>query len=167
MKIEDYHDKQLAKLRDLWKAGMHPALFQAVYYCAGSKIPLPEWASLAVLNMIQDRYHDGSAGGSDGAWGSPKGRMKMDYAHYLRWNALGWTMLFNFVSELPEARGRRKSGSITKRRLLDETAERLKGQKLARAGDGRQIEESFRLVETSRRAGEKRFAFDDLYFPLD
>ena len=91
----------------------------------------------------------------------------MDYAHYLRWDALRWALVFNFQTEIPSGRGRKCDGAVTKRALLSEAAERLKGRKLARAGDGRQIEESYRLVEASRAAGEKRFAFDDLYFPLE
>lgn len=166
MTADEYHAEQLEKLRSLWDAGVYPALFQAVYYCGAVSIALPEWASLAVLNMVQDRYHDGSAGGADGAHGSLKGRLKMDYAHYLRWNALRWTMVLNCASKLPDQPGRKKPGEATKKDLLQEAAQRLKGQGPARAGDGRQIEESYRLVEASRQAGEKRFAFDDLYFPL-
>lgn len=179
MTADEYHAEQLEKLRVLWDAGIYPALFQAVRYCGAVSIALPEWASLAVLNMIQDRYHDGSVGGANGAHGSLKGRVKMNYAHYLRWNALRWTMVLNCVSKLPDKRGRKKADldkkeSPTKKSLLAEAAKRLEGQRPARAADtrqtdagvGRQIEESYRLVEASRQAGEKRFAFDDLYFPL-
>lgn len=162
----EYHEQQLEKLHRLWDAGNWPALFQTVRYCGASDIPLPEWASLAVLNMIQDRFHDGSGGGADGAHGSLKGRLKMDYAHYLRWKALSWAMALNLVSELPAGRGRKPAGAVTKSHLLKEAADQLRGQGLARAGDGRQIEESYRLVDASRCSGEKRFAFDDLYFPL-
>ena len=167
MMPQEYHAKQLTKMRELWDAGVYPALFQAVYYCASCEIALPEWASLAVLNMIQDRYHDGSVGGSDGAWGSAKGRLKMDYAHYLRWDALRWAMVFNFATELPTGRGRKAPGVVTKRELLAAAVKIMEGRKLARVGDGRQIEESYHLVEASRKAGEKRFAFDQLYFSLE
>jgi hypothetical protein len=166
MKVEDFHAQQLEKNRLTWEAGVYPALFQTVDYCARMHLPLPEWASVELLNILLERFHDDSVAGSNGAYGGLKGRLRMDYCHYLRWNALRWTMALNFVAALPERRGRKKAGVVSKRELLAEAAKRLEGNPMARAGDGRQIEESYRLVEASRQAGEKRFAFDDLYFPL-
>lgn len=167
MKARDYHASQLAKMQPLWEAGMWPALFDAVRYCAAAEIPLPEWVALAVLNLIQDRFHDGSAGGVEGAYGDVKGRLRMDYAHYLRWQALDFIMMMNGVDHLPAGRGRKPAGAISKRKLIEEATAFLNGRRTARVGDGRQIEESYLLVDKSRKLGEKRFAFDDLYFPLE
>jgi hypothetical protein len=167
MKSGDFHNAQLEKLEALWAdAGSWLALFQAVRYCGEAEIPLPEWAAIAVLNIIQDRFHDRSEAGTDGAHGSLWGRLRMDYAHYARWNAVRWAMAFNSVTELPDNRGRPKKDTVTKKAILHEALTRLNDARSSRAkGSLQQIEESYRLVEASRQGGEKRFAFEELYFP--
>jgi hypothetical protein len=166
---EEYHEQELSVLKELFDASMWPGLFDAVRYCHTFKMPLPEWASLAVLKLIQDRhYQDGVAGG----YGKASGKLRMDYAHYLRHNAVKAALLSEGLNrdnphplpEVPEGRrGRPAKGKRTKKAVLEAAAKLLEGNPLARYRKHEQLEESYRMVEASLAAGEARFRFDRLY----
>lgn len=164
MTAQELYDKELAELREIWEAGHLIGLFDAVRYCATVNLPLPEWANLGVLNIIQHHHHAGV--GDEGAHGSPKGRFAMDYAHYLRWRAVRSVLLMNGLTALPTGRGRPPAGAPTAKELLQQALRFLENQKEARLGhEPREIQKSFRLVENSREAGEARFKFENLFTP--
>ena len=89
MKAEELYARELEKYHAMWDAGMWPALAEAVHYCHTVQIPLPEWLGLAVLNIIQDHYEIAPSVEGKGAYTIPKGRLTMDYAHFLRWPRCG------------------------------------------------------------------------------
>lgn len=156
----EYHRQELDVFRRLFEeAKMWRALFNAVEYCHAVEMPLPEWAAIAVLNLIQDRHFaDGEAGG----YGSAAGKNSMDYAHFLRRNAVRGALRQHDLEDLPDrGRGRPSAQSgITKAAVLREAMDLLKGNRLARATSAAQMEESFRLVEESLKRKEMRFRFD-------
>lgn len=162
MTAQDMHERDLAELKiQFCDAGWWPALFGAVKYCQTVSIPLPEWAALAVLNLIQDRhFEDGKAGG----YGSARGKFNMDYAHRLRWEAVDLALRLNGMQTLPlhSRRGRPKpeGTSPSKTAILAQAKEHLSKKPLGRPRSLEQIEESYRMVEKSLNAGEARFRFD-------
>jgi hypothetical protein len=140
-------------------AGWWPALFDAVEYCQKVSIPLPEWAAVAVLNLIQERhFEDGKAGG----YGSAHGKFSMDYAHYLRWQAVGHALQTKGLVDLPAQQrpGRPKVTAYGKKAILEQAKEWLRDKPFGRGQSREQIEESFHIVTKSIKAGEARFRFD-------
>src|SRR6266513_2477953 len=134
------------------------ALWDAVGYCRAADLPLPDWATVAVQNIIRDHFE--LAKGNRGRTGGIKGRLKADYAHYNRWNAVKTVLNIHDLSELPDRRGRPVPGKLTADPLLREAKTFLKGS--AKHGGLEQIRKSFRIVENSLAAGEARFNFHHL-----
>jgi hypothetical protein len=152
---QEYHERKLAEFKERWDAGHWNALHDAVRFCQTLDLLLPRWVARAVLNIIQNHYHDG-ARGRDGAHGSIKGRVTMDYAHYRRWCALRRVLQVHGLKELPTRRGRPREGALTAKSLLDEASNALGVER----AQPREIADSFRLVEKSRAVGEARFKFE-------
>lgn len=159
------YDDDLDELKAIWDENRWwPALGNVVQYCHTVEIPLPEWAALEVFNLIREHHFAGGAG-QPGAYNGTKGKFNMDYAHWLRWKAVTVALGQNRLSDLPEGkRGRRRKDDPPGRSaILNQAADALKGNPLARHRDHRQIGASYELVRVSRLSGERRFDFGRLW----
>ena len=167
MNVEELYRRELEDLQALWEAGMWPALAVAINYCHAVQIPHPEWLDLAMQNILQDHYHF-AARARKGAHSTPKGRLTMDYAQYLRWRAVRAVLREHGLTELPNQRGRPLPGTITRAMLLKEAEARLRewgklGLAKPRVGDfAKGLARSFKEVGQSRAKGELRFKFEDV-----
>jgi hypothetical protein len=159
--VEEFYEEELAKFRALWDAKNPIGLFEAVRCCQTGGLPLPDWAAVAVLNVIVQHHH--LAKGNAGRGGGVAESLSMDLAHYQRWSALGRVLRIYGLKELPKGRGRPAPGKLTAKGLLTEAEGFLAG-KAHKAASQREIGRSFNLVQKSRAAGEARFKFEDLLF---
>lgn len=170
MSPDEYYRQELEQYRKLWEGGLFPALFEAVQSCAMWQIPLPEWASLGALNCIRSAYENGFIGDGESRGGrhtSRRGRLNMDYRHYVRWAAVKGQLKLRGLDVLPQKRGPPTDVSMTRRAVLHDARQVLcsdaSRRSLARPGDkDDSLAQSFELVEASRRNGEMRFMFDKL-----
>ncbi|PZV36167.1 hypothetical protein [Mesorhizobium kowhaii] len=167
MNHQEFYDGYLNRWKKHWEeTGLLPVLFSAVGMCAEWKIPLPEWASLAVLNLIIDNFNTKSMPGVKGPHARLKSRMVKDYAHYLRWSAVRSCLFLAGLDELPEPakKGRppkSKDNGPTRDGLLSEAMQLLSKNKYAQSVTQDAVEESYTTVSGSRAAGEDRFRFED------
>ncbi|TIN38826.1 MAG: hypothetical protein E5Y10_24915 [Mesorhizobium sp.] len=168
MSHQEFYDGYLNGWKKHWEeTGLLPVLFSAVGMCGEWKIPLPEWASLAVLNLIIDNFNTKSMPGAKGAHARLKSRMVKDYAHYLRWSAVRSCLFLAGLNELPEPAkpGRpsikSKSDEPTRDFLLSEAMRILSKNKYAQSVTQDAVEESYIIVRDSRAASEHRFRFED------
>ena len=145
----------------MWEeAGMWTALFEAVTCCQALHIPPPEWAYRAQLKITQDHFLGAAASTrTGGAYASPKGRQRADFAHYLRWFAVVVVLMKHNLTDLPSKKGPPPPGTATKARLLAEAADYLrqwKEAKLARLGTdgelGNELPEGPAIVREWRSA---------------
>jgi hypothetical protein len=153
--------EELAKFGELWDAkNPNPiVLFEAVRCCHAGGLPLPDWAAVAVLNVIVKNHH--LAKGKAGRGGGVKETLEMNLAHYQRWGAVNLVLKIYGLKELPKARGRPASGKLTAKELLTEAQGFLAG-KAKKAASQKEMGRSFNLVQKSRAAGEPRFKFENL-----
>jgi hypothetical protein len=84
MKPEHYYEKELIELQRRFEAGHLPDLHRAIEACAIWNIPVPRWASTAVLSILAEHFHSAPVRGGRGK-SSPKGVFKRDYADWLCW----------------------------------------------------------------------------------
>ncbi|WP_192178806.1 hypothetical protein [Mesorhizobium amorphae] len=168
MNHQEFFDGRLNNWKKHWEeTGLLPVLFSAVGMCGEWKIPLPEWASLAVLNLIIDNFNTTSKPGVKGSLARLKSRMVKDYAHYLRWSAVRSCLFLAGLDELPEPakKGRpsikSRGDGPTRDSLLSEAMQLLSKNKYAQEVTQDAVEKSYIIVRDSRAAGEHRFRFED------
>lgn len=155
-KYREAQRRELAHLHGMWDAGDWTALPEAILACKVYEVPLPEWVSKAAYEAVLKLYL-GPTHGKEGAYGSTRGRLRMDYAHFLRWSALNKVLESHELTELPANRGRPRKEAMTRSALLDEALKVLEGHN--RSSSTKQIAESFDLVGKSLSSGETRFQF--------
>jgi hypothetical protein len=170
---EEYYAEQLEECRTSFDAGHLPALHDAVELCHLWQIPLPEWAALALLNLIREKYF---APGERDRTQNPKWRYERDFIDFVRWNRMkafftdeGVTDEHIAQSLAPANRGRPTGDdreSKNKVRLVSERASAsLKGT--IAQGEPRQIVESFVRVWDAHLAGDTaRYTFTHSVPPL-
>ena len=134
-------------------------IFAAVEFCHLHQLPLPEWAALAVMNLILERQH---LPGTRGAGNSPKAQARNDYVDYQRWLVLSRVLMRR---GLPPQAKRKSAGKPTKqeaetlRRYDDayaEACELLKKRKEGLpvvGGTPTQVRASFDRLEKARADG--------------
>jgi hypothetical protein len=157
--IEQFYREELTKFRELWEAKNPIALFEAVRCCHTGALPLPDWAAVAVLNVIVQHYH--LAKGKAGRGGGVKETLEMDLAHYQRWHAVKLVLGIYGLKELPKARGRPTPGKLTAKEVLAEAQGFIAG-KAKKAASPKEMGRSYNLVQKSRKAAEPRFKFENL-----
>jgi hypothetical protein len=78
---KEYFEREFAARKKQWNESEYlPALFEVVQLASLARIALPEWAAVAVLNLIRDRW-DAPAPGKRGRSKSPKGQNRLRYKH--------------------------------------------------------------------------------------
>jgi hypothetical protein len=115
---------------------------------------LPEWAALAVLNLILDRHH---LPGWRGAGNTPKRLAQKDYVDFRRWLILGYVLRENQMPREPSRKAgkpRMQEAEMIQnyRDVYKEASERLSGK--VGKGTPQQIKASFDRVETAKAAGK-------------
>jgi hypothetical protein len=168
MTPDEYFQGQLDTLKGLRDAGhMLQALHDAVLFCSLQQTALPKWAVTDIVNLLYALHQAPSlpGAGKGGAFKSPKGRFKKDYAHFLRWSVFaGCLRLRGLQSKPVKRRGRPRAGAQTDvtlfRDALKDAAEKLRGSIGGRA-EPREIEKSYDLVEAARAKGDMRYSFEE------
>jgi hypothetical protein len=149
---EEFFAQKFVALEKEWDAGKHyPALYDAIELAHVNSVPPPEWAVVAVLNLIVAR-HNATSG---------KKRLRSQYAldhiHRMRWSAL--TVAFRSRGiKYEKIRGRPKDA-----RGIQEAREEASAglRKNIASGTPRQIQDSFDKVEKARgTAAAARYFFD-------
>ena len=150
MKPAEYIAAELDKLHEEWRARHLPALFEAVHFCQLQNLALPEWAALAVLNVIIEKYNRARRKGG-------KGTFETDYHHHRRWIVLS-TQFNEHGVDYAKKHGRMKGESkIAAARKAAVNA--LRGTRSQCTV--RQLQKSYDLVEAAKRSGkDARFRFD-------
>jgi hypothetical protein len=156
MKPAEYYERELLERKQRLEAGHLPALYEAVEACALWRIALPEWTSIAVLNLISAHYFHAPAKGGRGK-PNPKSRYTRDYIDWLRW--LKFESACRQLRFDPSQRargGRPKHGEPTKSKALSEARLLLKGT-FARNSTSRQVWESWVRVKAAKDSGDVRY----------
>ena len=156
MNKEDWYRDSLAVWEEEWraeewKAEHLPALFEAVKFCRLQEIVLPEWAALAVLNLIIHEFNRRS--GNKG-----RSRYAIDYGHFCRWRALSYEFRKAGIDKKKSGRPAKQAPGIVRAR--QNAADRLKGTHAQ--GSARQVQDSFDMVEAAQADGKAaRFRFTE------
>jgi hypothetical protein len=139
---EEYMDGELSKWRSMWE-GDHPfALFGAVQACVVAEYPLPEWAALALLNLIAEHHFNPPPRAPRGGSRYTK-KTRDDLEHWKRWNA---------VQMLRRQR-------VPWEKVYEEAALSLYGRIDAKGGRPSAIKASYLLVEKAREVKDPSFSF--------
>jgi hypothetical protein len=157
---EEYFKQELGAREKEWNAGYLPALFETVRLCQIWSLPLPEWAALATLNVIIERYN-ARGRGKKGPSSSPKGKYTGDLKHFWRWNALSFAFRSRGITARRIGRPRKDEPGISAAR--EEARLQLAGT-IAQCASS-QIQKSYDLVERSRASGDGQFSFTDAGSP--
>ena len=85
---EERFEGKLAMCERAWQAGNFPVLIDAIILCARYGRPPPQWATIANLEVLIERY-EGITRKKRGRIGSvPKNEYRQRQIHYERWDAV-------------------------------------------------------------------------------
>jgi hypothetical protein len=152
---EEFFAQEFAARKKEWDAGRHyPALHYVVHLACANSVPPPEWAALAVLDLIVAR-HNAVSGKK-----RLRSRYALDHIHRMRWSALTVAFRGRGIDKYKKIRGRPKDA----RGIQEAREEASKGlRKSVAFGTPRQIQDSFDKVEKARgTAAEARYFFGRL-----
>ena len=142
--------QRVARFKELYDEGSLPALARVVELCEMRSLPLPPWASEAIILTIQVLMMERKTGR-----GGRHARESTAYAenqkHYARWNA---------VQELRERKNELRHIAANWPQTYAAAAENLEGT--AAAGSEEAMAKSYKLVNASfkKKQGSKFVTFD-------
>ena len=77
--------RELESCRRAYKAGVKPALAEALLCCREYRHPPEEWMVDAMLEILKPEFMERMTTGR-GRKGNPISRYRQDHIHYLRWD---------------------------------------------------------------------------------
>ena len=143
-----FHDRRLEVLRQAYLAGTIPALYEAIQFCRGQDIKLPDWALNATLETIEKLFR-GEFSNKLGRVGNPSAKYKEDLKHYTRWDTVAYVREYQKTT-WAEHKELLASGNISseERQRLEEYAPYDAGVSWVRA-----YEEAAKILEGSPSYG--------------
>ena len=153
---EDYINSRLDSLKRAWlRAGMLPALADAILMCREHNRPLPEWAALAAVAALRKLYDQAVVKGA-GRHAHLKTRDRQNAVHFLRWEMV--TELRERKDEL-EAFGYKPTWDAAYKNVSD----KLKGT-FARGSPGA-VKDSYQRVSRDAK-NDRTSGFEKYYVAL-
>ncbi|HEY6701498.1 MAG TPA: hypothetical protein VI137_11910 [Pseudolabrys sp.] len=151
---EEFFAQKFAALEKVWDAAKHlPALYDAIVWAHVNSISPPEWAVVAVLNLIV-AHHNATSGKK-----RLRSQYALDYIHRTRWRALSTAFRMYGIEKYEKTPGRPKDARVQEAR--QQASEALRKVKSVARGRPRQIQDSFDKVEKARGTpAEVRYFFD-------
>lgn len=85
--LKEFYQRQLEIRERAYKAGVLPALYEAIYLCKEADFPSPPWVTRGMLVTLEKLFSGKFADGL-GRKGNPKARYAEDLKHFMRWDVV-------------------------------------------------------------------------------